>query len=145
MGSVQLFENACSVLNSLPGTVVSGVWFFVSSTFSKYWYMIIPTLIIWIVYELFARHNHRYNSDNGFTPLFNSFVGGGVFLGFEFLITLVLNLFFGKATECVLLFTKSFYLIPFIATGVFLNFIGFWPYLKIPIINIKIDTRFYRK
>lgn len=71
--------------------------------------------------------------------MFNSFVGGGVFLAFESLIHWVIDFVLGNTAECGLLWINSFYLIPFIATGIFLNAIGFWHYMRIPILNIKID------
>ena len=133
MDVTQPLGSVCSLINDIPGTFISGVWFWISYVFLNYWYVIIPVLVIWIVFEVLTRNTHSFNSDNGFTPIFNSFVGGGVFLGFESLIHLVLNLFLGNAAECGLIWLNSFYLIPFVATGLFLNAIGFWHYMKIPI------------
>ena len=141
---MQPFGDLCSSINAVPGTIISGIWFFISLYFSKYWYWIIATLTILVLYEVGTRNTHKYNSDNGFTPGFNSFVGSGIFFGFEMLINLILNAIFGNATECILLWTKSFYLIPFITTGIFLNLIGFWKYIRIPILNIKIDLTFHK-
>lgn len=135
----QSFGGVCSLINDIPGTLISGVWFWISYGFSHYWYVIVPALILWVGIEIVSRNNHSFNSDNGFTPMFNSFVGGGVFLGFESLIHFVANLFLGSTAECGFLWVNTFYLIPFIATGLFLNAIGFWHYMRIPILNVKID------
>lgn len=139
MNVAQSLGDVCSLITSLPGTFISGVWFLVSSFFSNYWYIIIPVIVVWVVAEIITRNTHRFNSDNGFTPFFNSFVGGGVFFAFEFLIHFVLNSFFTSIVNCGSLLLNSFYLIPFIATGLFLHGIGFWPYIKLPILNIKIS------
>lgn len=136
---MQSAASACSLINDIPGTLISGVWFGISYAFSHYWYIIIPAIILWVVFEIFTRNTHSFNSDNGFTPVFNSFIGGGVFYIFSALIHLVLNLFVGDMVECGLVWVNSFYLIPFISTGLFLHGIGFWPYMMIPIINVKVN------
>ena len=138
MDITQPLEKACSIVNDIPHTFVSGVWTGISYTFSNYWYLVIPGLIGWIVIEIVKRNNHNYNSENGFTPVFNSFIGGGVFYIFQALIYFILKIFFGEGIYCTSLWISSFHLIPFISTGLFLHWIGFWPYLKIPIVNVKI-------
>lgn len=129
----------CSLINDLPGTFISGVWFGISYGFSHYWYLIIPVIFLWIMFEIFSRNSHSFNSDNGFTPIFNSFVGGGVFYIFSALIHFIMSFFIGEGVDCGLIWMNSFYLIPFISTGLFLHGIGFWPYMMLPIINVKID------
>lgn len=139
MNNAEVIGEMCSKISNLPGTIISGVWSFIGSAFLKYWYIIIPGLIIWVTMELLTRNEHTYNSENGFTPAFNSFVGGGVFLLFQYFIYLILELIFGKTIYCISLWMNSFYLIPFLSTGLFLHGIGFWPYWKIPFVNAKID------
>lgn len=129
----------CSIVGSIPSTTISWIWFWISSLFLSYWYYIVPAIILWSVYQIVTRGSHRFNSDNGYTPLFNSFVGGGVFFIFEWILSWILVLLFGPMVNCGLLFVDLFYLIPFIATGLFLHWIGFWPYMMLPIVNIKID------
>ena len=141
MNVAQSLGDVCSFITSIPGTIISGVWFLVSSFFLNYWYIIIPVIVVWVVAEIITRNKHSFNSDNGFTPVFNSFVGGGVFFAFEFLIHFILNSFFTSVVNCGFLLLNSFYLVPFIATGLFLHVIGFWPYIKLPIVNIKINLR----
>lgn len=139
MNAINILGEICLKVGNIPGTIISSVWFFVKSSFLKYWYIIIPGVIIWVFWEILTREEHSYNSDNGFTPVFNSFVGGGVFCLFQYLTYLILELFFGKGIDCVSLWLYSFYLIPFVSTGLFLHGIGFWPYWKIPFVNAKID------
>lgn len=136
---MQSVASACSLINDIPGTLISGVWFWISWGFSNYWYYIVPAIVLWVVVEIFTRNTHSFNSDNGFTPVFNSFIGGGVFYAFSALIHLVLGFFAGNGVECGLIWINSFYLIPFISTGLLLHGIGFWPYMMIPILNIKVN------
>lgn len=136
---MQAIAPFCSLINDIPGTFISGVWFWISYGFSHYWYFIIPAIVIWVVFEIFSRNTRSFNSDNGFTPIFNSFIGGGVFYVTGAIIHFILGFFVGKGVDCGLIWINSFYLIPFIATGLFLHGIGFWPYMKIPILNVKVD------
>ena len=138
MDITQSLGRACSIISDIPRTFVSGVWTAISYVFSTYWYLVIPVLIIWVAIEIVTRNNHGYNSENGFTPAFNSFVGGGVFYVSQALIYLILKFFFGEGIYCASLWVSSFHLIPFVSTGLFLHGIGFWPYLKIPFTNVKI-------
>lgn len=134
---------ACSLVSQIPHTFISAIWAFISLAFSLYWYFIIPALITWIFFEIVTMGTHSYNSENGFTPLLNSVVGGGVFYAFSALINLIFGLIFGNGGNCVPLWLNSFYLIPFVSTGLLLHWTGFWPYLKVPIINEKI--RLFRR
>ncbi len=131
-----LLLEICMKSSDIPGTIISGVWNFISASFSKFWYIITPLIILWIIFEISTRHDN--DTDNGFTPLFNSFVGGGVFCLFEYLTYIILIFLFGNQIYCTNLLIGGFYLIPFISTGIFLKSIGFWVYIRIPILNIKI-------
>lgn len=84
-------------------------------------------------------NNHDFNSANGLSPTFNSFVGGGVFLLTETLFHWILGWLAGHDVSCDLLWIRTFYLLPFFTTGLLLHAVGFWPYWKIPILRIKID------
>ena len=139
MNMTEPLGQICSLINEIPHTFISAVWTFVAHSFSLYWYVIVPFLIMWVVFEVITRGGHSYNSDNGFTPIFNSFVGELVFYITAALIDLILEFFFGKGVNCSFLWVRTFYLVPFISTGLMLHGIGFWPYLKIPILNIKVD------
>lgn len=139
MNTAEPLGNFCSIINEIPHTAISTVWTFVGQLFTSYWYIIIPTIVLWVTFEILTRSGHHYNSDNGFTPVFNSFVGGLVFYLTLTLIDLVLEFLFGKIVNCSIMWIRSFYLIPFISTGLLLHGIGFWPYLKVPVLNIKID------
>lgn len=134
----------CSAISDIPGTAISAVWFWIAYGFSHHWYFIIPAIVIWVVVEFLTMNTHSFNSDNGFTPMFNSFVGGGVFYILSALIHFILGLFAGEGVECGLLWINSFYLIPFVATSLLLNAVGFWKYWRVPILNIKIVDPFGR-
>jgi len=137
-GSV-ILNPICSALGDIPHTFISSVWVFIRYGFSHYWYFIIPAIILWVIFEFVAKGNHNFNSDNGFTPLFNSFVGGGVFCLSVAIIQFLIGLVIGKIAPCATLFISSFYLLPFLTTGLFLHAIGFWPYWKLPFIRGKVS------
>lgn len=132
MDPVPIAGDACSLVSQIPHTFISTVWTVISYAFSRYWYLIVPGLVVWVAIEILTRNNHHYNSDNGLTPIFNSFIGGGVFFVFESIIYFILNFVFGKGINCGLLWLNSLYLIPFVVTSFFLNWIGFWVYMKDP-------------
>lgn len=136
---MQALAPLCSAIGDIPGTLISSVWFWISFAFTRYWYVIIPAIVIWVVIEIFTNGSHKYNSDNGFTPTFNRFVGGGVFYIFSAVFHFILSFIIGGWTDCSLLFIDVAYLVPFVGTGLFLHGIGFWPYMMLPILNIKID------
>lgn len=134
----QILGPICSAIGDIPHTFISSIWFWVDFLFTRYWYIIVPVIVIWVIIEIISKGGHSFNSDNGFTPTFNSFVGGGVFILTEKLIHFILEFFSGPTVHCGTLFMSSFYLLPFLTTGLFLNMIGFWVYWKIPFIKLKI-------
>lgn len=137
MDTIGNLDKVCALFADIPHTTISAVWMWIHYGFSAYWYVVVPSLVLWVLFEIFRWSNHSYNSDNGFTPAFNSFVGGGVFLLMETLIDWLLHLFLGSGVSCGLIWIRSFYLIPFIATGLLLHSIGFWPYLRLPFTREK--------
>lgn len=139
MNSVSYIDSICSLVADIPHTAISTAWTWIFYAFSSYWYLIVPALILWVIFEIFSRGNHDFNSDNGFTPIFNSFVGGGIFLLTGTLIDWLLHLVIGPGISCGLLWVRSFYLIPFVSTGLLLHGIGFWPYWRLPFTREKID------
>lgn len=137
---MQPLEPFCSLVNSIPGTFISSVWFGIAYGFKHYWYFIIPVTICWLFYEKLTRNNHSYNSANGFTPTLNRFVGGGVFYIFNALLNSLLSFLIGNEVDCSLMWINSFYIIPFVFTGLFLHKIGFWPQMRLPAKNTGIGT-----
>ncbi len=138
---MQLIEPFCALVNNIPGTFISGVWFWITYSFTHYWHLIIPVTICWFLYEILTRNTHSYNSANGFTSTLNSFVGGGVFYIFNALINFVLSSIIGNGVDCGLIWINSFYLIPFVFTGIFLHGIGFWPHMKLPTLKTRMGAR----
>jgi hypothetical protein len=95
-----------------------------------YWFLIVAILGTWITVEVSTRHgNFHYNSENGFSPLFNRFVGSGTYLGLQTLLYLILKIFFGESVYC-LYWPYAFHVIVFASSGLLLHLVGFWPYLK---------------
>lgn len=128
MNSNNLLVEICLKSGNIPGTFLSSVWFYIKLSFSEYWYITTPAVIIWLFWELTQRNNHNYNSKNGFTPLFNSFVGAGFFCLFQYLTYLFISLFWGKEIICTLQILSILYVIPFILTKIFLLSVRFWKY-----------------
>ncbi len=126
------------MLGEIPHTVVSGILLIIRYGASHYWYIVFPVIICWILVEVITRNNHDYNSDNGFTSAFNSFIGGAVFYLSEEAIQFIFKLILGDTASCITLFTSSFYLLPFITTGLFLHLVRFWPYWRLPFTRKKI-------
>ena len=137
-------DSVCGLIGDIPHSAVSAAWEFIFHALS-YWYLVIPGLVLWVVLEIIFRNQHDFNSENGFSPIFNSFIGAGFFLLFETLIDWILHLILGNGVSCGLLWIRSFYLIPFLATGLLLHSLGFWPYLKLPFTGEKIDLFGRRK
>lgn len=123
-----LLVEICLKSGDIPGTFLSAIWFYVKLSFSNYWYITIPVLTIWILWELIQRNNHSYNSRNGFTPFFNSFIGAGLFCLFQYLTYSIISLFWGKEILCTFQILSVLYLIPFILTKIFLISVRFWKY-----------------
>ena len=86
----------------------------------------------WIIIEVVTKHGGaRYKSENGFSPLFNSFVGGGFYALLQYVTHLILNKFFGPAIYCQP-WAYLIHTIIFITTGYLLWKMGFWVYWRLP-------------
>jgi hypothetical protein len=135
MNIAQPLGTACSILSNIPTTELSLVWAIIVSV--GWW--IIPIIIIWTIIEFATWHgSFHFNSENGFSPVFNSFVGAGFFYGFQTLYNFILEFIMGKTAYCATFTVPLFFLIPFISAGLFLHWLGFWPYLRIPRTRFKI-------
>jgi hypothetical protein len=96
------------------------------------WLAIVVLVSVWVFIEIKTRFgSFHYNSENGFSPSFNRFVGSGSYLGLQTLLFVILKSIFGSIVYC---FSWSYALhtVIFISTGILLNISGFWPYLKEP-------------
>jgi len=125
-------EGFCSAIGSqIPKSVSGLAWEIITRLWPWYWLGIILLLGAWIFFEIKTRYgNAHYNSKNGFSPPFNSFVGSGTYLGLQALVYLLFTLIFGDAAYCIP-WSYAMHLIVFASTGHILHEIGFWPELRI--------------
>ena len=126
-------KDMCSSLTaSIPHSIAGILWTIVTTLWPWYWLVITVSLTVWIAYEIATRHGTaHYNSENGFSPAFNKFVGSGTYLGLQTLVYLLLKLIFGDVIYCME-WPLALHLVVFGLTGLFLHLIGFWPYLVEP-------------
>ena len=118
----------CSI-SSIFDSFYSIVWSAI--TFLGFWkcLLIIVALIIWILWEIFSKGTHSYNSENGFTPAFNRFIGASTYFWFQTFIYFILEKFFSEAVYCFK-WPYALHIFVFLFTGFFLHIIGVWPYWK---------------
>lgn len=125
--------NICSII-AIPfaSSISSFLWQIFYALWPWYWFVIIALLFLWIVGEILTRNGTvHYNSENGFSPSFNRFVGSGTYTSLQALLLLSLEKFFGDSVYCIL-WPYEAHLLVFISSGLLLHFSGFWPYLKEP-------------
>jgi len=126
-------SNICSAfLIPLSSSISSFVWRIIHFLWPWYGIWIFIGLSVWIIVELFTRNGKfHYNSENGFSPPFNIFVGSGLYWGIQSILLIILKKIFGESVYCFV-WPYPLHIIIFILTGLFLNITGFWVYLKIP-------------
>ena len=128
-----LFSNICQ--QSVIPTVQSAsgwIWFVIKSLWPWYWFLISILLVAWVIYEIITRHGRsHYNSENGFSPSFNSFVGSGMYAVLQYFTHLVLDKFYGPVIYCKP-WSYVIHIVIFLLTGGLLILSGFWVYWKLP-------------
>lgn len=126
-------ENICSVISISTVTTISGfLWQLISLLWPWHWLWISLVIISWIIWEIINRNGTaHYNSENGFSPAFNRFVGSGCYLSLQTLLFLVFEKIYGPSAYC-LIWPGLVHVAVFVSTGMLLHLTGFWPYLKMP-------------
>ena len=124
-------KNICTTIGvQIPHSVSGMLWAIITTLWPWYWFGIVIFLVCWIVFEIKTRNGTvHYNSKNGFSPPFNSFVGSGTYLCLQGLVYLFLTLVFGDAAYCFP-WSYALHLIVFLGTGHLLHVVGFWPELR---------------
>jgi hypothetical protein len=127
------FGEICSVASDMfVSSFSDALWTGIRYLWPWYWLFIILALIAWVSWEIRTRYTTvSFRSQNGFTPTFNRFVGSGTYLGTQTLIFLILTSLLGTYVYC-LKWPAALHLLTFLFSGWFLNYIGFWVYLKEP-------------
>ena len=120
------------LLIDTPMTLAGQFWWLVTTVWSAYWPYILVFIIGWTIWELITRNGgFHYNSENGFSPTYNRFVGSGVLLLFQMSIYAILTKLFGHEAY-LQVWSYSVHIVAFLSTGLFLNLVGFWKYWKLP-------------
>ncbi len=120
------------LLAEITKSVAGFAWTAIATLWSTYWAYILPAFTIWVIYEVLTRFGSaHYNSDNGFSPSFNRFVGSGTYLAFQGLVCAILQCIFGDSAY-LHAWPYAIHVIVFASTGLFLNAVGFWVYLRSP-------------
>lgn len=125
--------DVCSIISvSAVSSISAFLWQVIVFLWPWHWIPIFLAIATWVIWEIITRNgNAHHNSDNGFSPTFNRFVGSGTYLGFQTLVFLVFRLFFGDIAYCLIL-PYVVHVLVFVSTGLLLHLSGFWPYLKEP-------------
>lgn len=116
----------------VPQSIAGSFWFLVTTIWNAFGVYILIFLFLWTVWELVTRNGgFHYNSENGFSPTYNRFVGSGFFLLFQTGTYTILTKLFGHEIY-VHVWPYPIHIFAFLATGLFLNLVGFWKYWKLP-------------
>ncbi len=120
-------ENVCGLSKSLNSSLNGFIWEIISKLSSHY-LMIAIILTSWVVFELLTRNGRfHYNSANGFSPVFNSFVGSGLYFFYYSLVLILPQYLFGEIVHCITLPFITHLLI-FVAVKKTLKALNFWKY-----------------
>lgn len=92
--------------------------------------LLIITIIAWVVYEIFSKGTHKRKTENGFTPMFNRFIGASGYFCFQTIIYFGLKLIFTDAIYCFK-WPYALHSIVFLLNGFILHMIGIWPYWRV--------------
>jgi hypothetical protein len=124
-------KDLCSLFGQPMVRSVAGLlWSVITALWPWYWFLIVIALTGWITFEIKTRYGTaHYNSENGFSPAFNRFIGSGTYLGLQSFLFAVFHLIFGDAAYCMT-WPYAVHAIVFLSTGLLLHLSGFWPYLK---------------
>lgn len=114
------------------------VWQIILYLWPWKWILVVLAIGGWTAWEIFTRNgNAHYNSKNGFSPGFNSFVGSGLYWGIQALILLLFAKVFGESIYCMPL-PYVIHSSILVLVYLFLHEIGFWP-------EFRLFKRVYRK
>lgn len=122
----------CPIVAEIPQTINSFLWGVIYSTWPQN-LALIPVFIAWVIFERVNRYGtfiYRSKKGNGYTPLFNMFIGSALFFALEEVIHFVLSFLFGNIVYCVLLVASTVALSYFLVDYILREVLGFWVYKK---------------
>lgn len=122
----------------LASSLSAFVWQVILYLWPWKWILVVLAIGGWTAWEIFTRNgNSHYNSKNGFSPGFNSFVGSGLYWGIQALLLLFFEKVMGDYVYCLPL-PYIFHVSLLVIVALFLNKIGFWP-------EFRLFKKVYRK
>jgi hypothetical protein len=129
---IMLSQILAQVPAMLAQTTAHMFWTIVSTLWVAYWLYIVVGMTLWLIVELITRNGGlHYNSQNGFSPTFNRFVGSGVLILFQVGIYAIIRWVFGDDSY-LQVWPYPVHIAGFFLTGLFLNLTGFWVSWKLP-------------
>jgi Fe2+ transport system protein B len=112
-------------------SISSFVWQVIFYLWPWKWLLILLALVVWLIYELATKNGTaHYNSVNGFSPGFNSFVGSGMYWGIQAVILLSFERILGESVYCTPL-PYVVHVSILVLVYLFLHKIGFWPEFRL--------------
>lgn len=125
-------KDMCSIAQTASQSAWGTLWTVITNLWPWYWLFIVVALVGWIVFEIATRNGTaHYNSENGFSPPFNSFVGAGAYFGLQAVLFVIFHLIFGDLAYCMT-WPYAVHATVFLSVGLILHLSGFWPYLREP-------------
>lgn len=122
----------CQIARPVAASLEAQLWQVITLLWPWWWLLIILILGVWIVFEIVTRFGTaHYNSENGFSPMFNRFVGSGSYLLVHAVLLLGLSKIFGSGVYCGPT-PYALHVVAFGAVGLTLHLSGFWPYMVHP-------------
>jgi len=115
----------------VASSISSFIWQVILFLWPWHWLWIVLAITAWVIWEIITRDGTaHYNSKNGFSPSFNSFIGSGLYWGIQAIVLLLFEKFLGVSAYCTSL--------PYVAhisilvlVYLFLHGIGFWPEFRL--------------
>jgi hypothetical protein len=128
-----LLGEICTAISiSMASSLNSFVWQIITYLWPWNWMWIVLFISGWIIWEIKTRYGAaHYNSKNGFSPVFNAFVGSGIYAGFQLIFVLFMTNVVGGLAYCNI-WPFGVHIVLYKLSGWFLNIIGFWVYRKEP-------------
>ena len=137
-----LIGDMCQVL-AIPvaSSLSSCIWQAILFLWPWNWLLIVLALFVCVIWEIATRNGtEHYNSKNGFSPGFNSFVGSGLYWGIQAILLLLFEKILGESVYCTAL-PYIVHVSILILVYLFLHWIGFWPEFRL----FRSGRRTYKK
>jgi hypothetical protein len=138
--TLDIMNILCQIVQPTAASLEAQLWKGITFLWPWYWVLILLVLGMWIAFEIVNRFGTaHYNSENGFSPTFNRFVGSGSYLFVHAVLLLCLSKLFGSGVYCGPT-PYALHVFAFGVVGLTLHLSGFWPYLLEPGVR-----RYHRK